>query len=322
MARKLWFRLYTEIMDDTKLAGWTGDQFRILIYLFCLARESDRPGHIGMTPAEIAWRVRRPVTEVEETLARAQEGDRPIIEARDDGFLVVRFLDRQYEHESDRPENVKARVQKHRESKKSNDEKRICNDEETRNKQKQIQIQIQKQSRAEDVTSAAALRSSTEEEGATEARAAGISAAIFKRPLAGKELDKLVALLRQHPESLVMESMRRAVARGRPKVHYAEAILSDWAEAGLKTVDDVLEADPAPVGGNGQAPRADPEPEKVVQPNSKRREEAIRAACDFIKLHFPGREPPEDQARAMAAEYGEDLVPDILGRLYEGGRSP
>lgn len=114
MARIPWLRLYTEIIDDPKLSSFTGDQFRVLIYLMCLARESDEPGLIRLTPAEISWRVRRPVEEIENTIMLCQKGDRPIIERVDKGILLVRFIDRQYEKPSDRPQATRERKQKQR----------------------------------------------------------------------------------------------------------------------------------------------------------------------------------------------------------------
>lgn len=120
MAPKLpWFRLYTEIMDDPKLANWTGDQFRVLIYLFCLARESEEPGLIMMTPEEIAWRTRQPVELVLSVLELCQAGKRPIVTPQEEGFLVEQFLDRQYDKPSDQPGATRERKQRQRDSEKS-----------------------------------------------------------------------------------------------------------------------------------------------------------------------------------------------------------
>ena len=114
MAKMPWLKLYTEILDDPKLAGWTGDQFRVFVYLLCLAREAEEPGFIPMTPAEISWRIRRLIEEVESTIAICQQGDRPIITAVEGGYQVDKFLDRQYDKPSDKPEATRARKQKQR----------------------------------------------------------------------------------------------------------------------------------------------------------------------------------------------------------------
>jgi hypothetical protein len=118
MAKLPWFKLYIEIMDDPKLSYFTGDQFRILIYLMCLARESDEPGLIKLTPTEIAWRVRRPIEEVEDTIKICQQGAKPIIKLVDDGMILVKFLERQYEKPSDTPQATRERKQKQRDKEK------------------------------------------------------------------------------------------------------------------------------------------------------------------------------------------------------------
>ena len=326
MASKLWFRLYTEIMDDPKLARWTGDQFRMLIYLFCLAKESDEPGLIKMTPDQIAWRVRRPISEVEETIVLAQEGPRPIIIAQDDGYLVVRFLDRQYEYNSDKPEAVKARVQKHRGKQKNcnddvttgNELKRNCNDDVTRNIQSRADTETDnKQSRAE-CNDSAALRFSDQ----NEKDLAGEIAAIFQRSLSARELKELQELTQRYQAGLIIEACNRAAARGRPKLHYAKGILSDWAKAKLTTLAAVMEIDPSVRTGVVPQASAESQANKVVELEAKRREEAIRMACDFIRLQCGPGPPPREKAEEIAREYGDELVPSILERLYEGGRSP
>jgi len=114
MAKLPWFKLYTEIIDDPKLSKFTGDQFRILVFLMCLARESDEPGLIQMDTTEIAWRVRRPIEEVESTIELCQQGPKPIIEAVENGLVVVKFLDRQYDKPSDQPQATRERKQKQR----------------------------------------------------------------------------------------------------------------------------------------------------------------------------------------------------------------
>jgi len=92
MAKMPWLKLYTEIMDDPKLATWSGDQFRVFIMLLCLAREAEEPGFIPMTPAEISWRIRRPIEEVESTLELCQQGARPIITAVEGGYIMEKLV--------------------------------------------------------------------------------------------------------------------------------------------------------------------------------------------------------------------------------------
>ena len=118
MAKMPWLKLYTEIMDDPKLATWSGDQFRVFIMLLCLAREAEEPGFIPMTPAEISWRIRRPIEEVESTLELCQQGDRPIIETVEGGYMMLKFMARQYDNPSDTPDETRKRKQRQRDKEK------------------------------------------------------------------------------------------------------------------------------------------------------------------------------------------------------------
>lgn len=144
----------------------------------------------------------------------------------------------------------------------------------------------------------------------------------FGRPLSPTEYEQITQWQEAHDPDVVKEALRRAVLNGKFNMRYIDRILLAWKKANCRTLREVLEYEQAYAKAKGKTVPAEDAPARAVQLDQKRREEAIRAACDFIKLHFPGREPPEDQARAMAAEYGEDLVPDILGRLYEGGTPP
>jgi hypothetical protein len=94
--------------------------------LLCLARESEEPGFIPLTSAEIAWRIRRPLEEVEATLSLCQQGDRPIITAIEGGYQVLKFLDRQYEKPSDQPAATRERKQKQRDKEKSHADVTPC----------------------------------------------------------------------------------------------------------------------------------------------------------------------------------------------------
>jgi len=43
-----WFRMYSEILDDPKVARVTDSQFRIFIYLLAAASECDREGFVQL----------------------------------------------------------------------------------------------------------------------------------------------------------------------------------------------------------------------------------------------------------------------------------
>ena len=110
-----WLRLHTEIVDDPKLADFTGDEFRLWIYLIAMGRESTVPGTIGMAAAGIAWRVRRPLAEVEATIAKCEA--KGMLES---DTLTVRILNwdkRQYDKPSDKPQETAARQRKARDTK-------------------------------------------------------------------------------------------------------------------------------------------------------------------------------------------------------------
>lgn len=143
----------------------------------------------------------------------------------------------------------------------------------------------------------------------------------FGRPLSPVEFEQITKWQEAVEPDVVNEALRRAVLNGKFNMRYIDSILLNWEKAGRRTLREVLEYEEAYARAKGKAPPAEDDPAKVVQLDQKRREETVRAACDYIKLHL-GPAPPEDKARLMATEYGEDLVPDIMGRLYGGGNSP
>lgn len=143
----------------------------------------------------------------------------------------------------------------------------------------------------------------------------------FGRPLSSIEYEQITKWQEAYDPDVVKEALRRAVLNGKFNMRYIDSILLNWEKAGRRTLREVLEYEEAYARAKGKAPPAEEDPAKVIQLDQKRKEEAVRAACDFIKLHL-GPAPPKDAAEEMAAEYGEDLVPDIMGRLYGGGNSP
>jgi len=112
VARLPWFRVYTEIVDDPKMARLSGDQFRDWIFLLALARESEEPGVIMMSPEDAAWRLRRPPDEFKESLSLFERLE--MITLEDGRIVVSKFLERQYDKPSDRPDEVRRRVARHR----------------------------------------------------------------------------------------------------------------------------------------------------------------------------------------------------------------
>jgi hypothetical protein len=68
-----WCRLYSEIIDDPKMAKLTDSQFRHFVLLLALATEQEKDGSIDMEPEDVAWRLRVEVDALCDTMARLKE---------------------------------------------------------------------------------------------------------------------------------------------------------------------------------------------------------------------------------------------------------
>lgn len=68
-----WFRLYTEILDDHKLADLSDRQFRTFISLLAIAKECNQDGVISMSPRQISWRMRANIKDVKSALDKLME---------------------------------------------------------------------------------------------------------------------------------------------------------------------------------------------------------------------------------------------------------
>lgn len=147
MSQKMhWLKLHTEIIDDPKLADFTGDEFRMFVYLLAIARESSTPGTIQMGAQGIAWRTRQPLDLVEATLRKCAErgvvrldvtrdvtpyentsdrtSKRPLFRSVET-VTLLNFLRRQEIKPSDLPEETRERKRKSRAtSRQSHDQSR------------------------------------------------------------------------------------------------------------------------------------------------------------------------------------------------------
>lgn len=112
MPKMPWLRLYTEILDDPKMARLSGDQFRDWVYVLAMAREAEEPGLIAMSVEDAAWRARRPPVEFRRSL-ELFEG-LGMVALAEDSILAVHFAERQKDKPSDQPERVRERVTRHR----------------------------------------------------------------------------------------------------------------------------------------------------------------------------------------------------------------
>ena len=107
-----WLRLHTEIVDDPKLAAFTGDEFRVWVFLMCMARESTAPGTIGMDAAGVAWRTRLPADVVERAIAKCEQGR--MLSRDEHTITLTNWSGRQYDKRSDTPKETGARQKKRR----------------------------------------------------------------------------------------------------------------------------------------------------------------------------------------------------------------
>lgn len=152
----------------------------------------------------------------------------------------------------------------------------------------------------------------------------------FGRPLSPLEAEQVKELSLLFPFELIREAVKRAVAAGALRFNYIRAILERWRRANLQTVQEVLEEEArkkgrphkVAAGANGRDSPPDPEGEKRRREEleRRRRQEKIHAAATYIRLTL-GDNPPREKTEALARDYGEDIVQDILRMVY-GGEPP
>lgn len=119
--KMLWFRFYSEFLDDTKVGTMSESDQLLWVKLLCMASESKKRGRILETDEQICWRIRISP----ETLRHALDKFRAkgMIEHYEGGYRITHWDDRQ--HESD---NSTSRVRKYREKKRTETkEKRLRN---------------------------------------------------------------------------------------------------------------------------------------------------------------------------------------------------
>lgn len=140
----------------------------------------------------------------------------------------------------------------------------------------------------------------------------------FGRPLSPMEYQQILAWAERHDQEIIKEALRRAVLNGKYNLRYIDKILLTWEKANRRTLRDVLEYERAfEQSKYGRQPSQD-DAKKVVEIQAKRKDEKIKAACEYIKLQL-GNSPPKNKAVEIAKTYGEELVPVIIDRLYGGG---
>lgn len=112
-----WVKLFTEIIDDSKVGKLTDVVKWRYVSLIALAGECDAEGFLvngndAMSIQDIAWRLRVPASKLEQEFEKISE--QGLIDTVDDVWRVTKFSERQGRSQSDRREQWKARKAKQR----------------------------------------------------------------------------------------------------------------------------------------------------------------------------------------------------------------
>ena len=103
-----WFRVYSEILDDPKVAKMDGETFRCFVYLLALSSELGNNGIINMSVSDISWRIRIPVNTLEQAIAYFVKNN--ILTKEDDSFVITNWKKRQFASD-----DIGQRVKRYRE---------------------------------------------------------------------------------------------------------------------------------------------------------------------------------------------------------------
>jgi len=90
--------LYTEIIDDPKIAKMNDVQFRIFIYLLAVASEHEKDGFIPLPLDELAWRIRQTKPRLLTALRYLEEAR--IIVSYDRGIEIINWNKRQFKSDN------------------------------------------------------------------------------------------------------------------------------------------------------------------------------------------------------------------------------
>lgn len=118
-ARWHFLKLPLDMIDDVRFAHWPEAELWILVSLMALAKQQEPPGVIRMTPADIAWRLRRPEALVRSTLERGAQtyltpGGPPILVCDEQSLTVGPLEAPPSPYPSDRPEATRERKRRSR----------------------------------------------------------------------------------------------------------------------------------------------------------------------------------------------------------------
>lgn len=275
MAKMPWLKLYTEIRTDPKMQSLSDLEFRTWINIMCLSAESKVRGviciDIGLAyPIEGIARALSISTDELTSCLNVFKKLRMIDVDQDGIITLINFDARQYDKPSDSPEEVKKRVTKHR-AKKNNanvtplkrEENAIEEDREKEgdvDKELVINNDNNNAREGENVTKPIetdSLDLTADLDILPDDRSMAIGTIAVNwaeknwgRMIPKGESDSILAWCDDfasrgspEPDAVVIEGLRCCLKADVRKMNYLDRALTDWSEAGLLTVDQVLARD-------------------------------------------------------------------------------
>ena len=93
-----WLRLYTDILDDEKIAQLSDNQYRIFTFLMLMASENDLGGVVTQGHQAIAWRLRMPVNRIKSAIEKLEALN--IISNENNTITFLNWHKRQYKSDN------------------------------------------------------------------------------------------------------------------------------------------------------------------------------------------------------------------------------
>lgn len=230
-----WIKLYTEIIDDPKMALLPDRLWRRVIEMFLLAKKVDQDGHLPDSKT-IAWYLRLP--DANELDADLQEiSDRTGIIVRDgDGWFVVNFAKRQ-SRVTDSDRQRYSRLKKQRHEYRENMSRNVT---ETRHEpvtkcdtetEKETETEIETETETEIEAAAPAVLE-------REKREIGEFFAVYEREIGS--LTPMIAedlrdAIEHYPRDWIILAMQEAARQNKRSWKYCLAILKRWKAEGFRS---------------------------------------------------------------------------------------
>lgn len=102
-----WLRLYTDILDDEKIAQLSDNQYKIFTFLMLMACENESSGTITQDQQAIAWRLRIPLHRIKSAVEKLKSLN--IISIENNNITFINWSKRQY-----KSDNINERVKRYR----------------------------------------------------------------------------------------------------------------------------------------------------------------------------------------------------------------